>query len=241
MRNNRSNVNAIRTRLDAIRRQARMEERTRIARELHDSLLQGLFSASLQLDVADSRLAPSAPAKPLIRQVLQQLRRMIDESRSSLRELRARPSGPTDLERAFAQIPEQLHVSEKIKYRLVVEGTPRRLRPLMQEEVHRIGNEALANAFLHSQASRVDTVIEYSRHHFRLLVRDDGVGIHADVLKSGREGHWGLCGMRERASKIGAQLCVQSAPGAGTEIELCVPAGTAFPRLCTVRSAVLAC
>jgi len=241
MRNNRSNVNAIRTRLDAIRRQARMEERTRIARELHDCLLQGLFSASLQLDVADSRLAPSAPAKPLIQEVQQQLRRMIAESRSSVWGLRARPSGPKDLERAFAQIPEQLQVGEKIKYRLLVEGTPRLLRPLMQEEVHRIGNEALANAFRHSHASRVDTVIEYSRHHFRLLVRDDGIGIHADVLTSGREGHWGLCGMRERAAKIGAKLDVQSAPGAGTEIDLCVPASTAFYRLCTGRSAVLAC
>ena len=234
-------VSAVRTRLDAIRRQARIEERTRIARELHDCLLQGLFSASLQLDVADSRLAPSAPAKPLIQEVQQQLRRMIAESRSSVWGLRARPSGPKDLERAFAQIPEQLQVGEKIKYRLLVEGTPRLLRPLMQEEVHRIGNEALANAFRHSHASRVDTVIEYSRRHFRLLVRDDGIGIHADVLKSGREGHWGLCGMRERASKIGAKLDVQSAPGAGTEIDLCVPASTAFYRLCSVRSAVLAC
>jgi signal transduction histidine kinase len=239
MRKNRFNVSASRTRLNAIRRQVRMEERTRIARELHDTLLQGLFSASLQLDVADSRLAPSAPAKPLIQEVQQQLRRVIEESRSSVRGLRARASGPKELERAFAHIPEQLHVGERIKYRLVVEGPPRPLRPLMQEEVHRIGSEALANAFRHSQASRVDTLIEYSRDHFRLLVRDDGIGIHADVLKSGREGHWGLCGMRERASEIGAKLSVHSARGAGTEIELFVPASTAFYRLCTVRSAVL--
>jgi signal transduction histidine kinase len=241
MRKYRSGVNASGRRLDAIRRQVRMEERTRIARELHDGLLQGLFSVSLQLDVADSRLAPSAPAKPLIQEVQQQLRRVIDESRSSVRRLRARPSEPKALERAFAQIPEQLHVREKIKYRLVVEGTPRPLRPLMQEEVHRIGSEALANAFRHSQASRVETVIEYSRHHFRLLVRDDGIGIHADVFKSGREGHWGFCGMRERASRIGAKLSVQSTPGAGTEIELFVPAGTAFFRPCAARSAVLPC
>jgi signal transduction histidine kinase len=241
MRKNRFNVNASRTRLTAIRRQVRMEERARMARELHDGLLQGLFSASLRLDVADSRLALSAPAKPLIQEVQQQLRRMIDESRSSVRGLRARPSGPKDLERAFAQLPEQLRVSERIEYRLVVAGTPRPLRPLMQEEVHRIGNEALANAFRHSQASHVDTVIEYSPHHFRLLVRDDGIGIHADVLKSGREGHWGLSGMRERASQIGATLDVQSVPGAGTEIDLCVPASTAFYRLCAGRSAALAC
>jgi signal transduction histidine kinase len=231
-------MNAGKTRLDAIRRQVRLDERTRIAQELHDTLLQGLLSASLQLDVADSRLAQSAPAKPLIQQVLQQLREMIDESRNCVQGLRARPSGATELERAFARIPEHLCLSEKMEYRLVVEGTPRRLHPLIQDEAYRIGCEALANAFRHSHASLVETVLEYSRRRFRLLVRDDGAGIHPEVLKSGREGHWGLSGMRERAFKIGTKLNIRSTPESGTEIDLTVPAGTAFCRLRRAGSAV---
>jgi len=121
-----------------------------------------------------------------------------------------------------------MHLDEKIEYRLVVEGTPRPLRPLVQHEIYRIGSEALANAFRHSHASLVETVFEYSRHRFRLLIRDDGAGIDPEVLNSGREDHWGLSGMRERASKIAAKLNIRSARGAGTEIDLVIPGGAAY-------------
>jgi signal transduction histidine kinase len=210
------------------RLEARLLERERIAQELHDTLLQGLLSASLQLAVANSQISPGAAAKPLVERVFQRLRQMIDEGRNAVRGLRNGHSDPDDLERAFAQIPEDLAADDRIKYQFIVEGAPRSLRPSIREEVYRIGREALANAFRHSQASVIETVLDYGDDRFRIVVRDNGRGIDPEVRRRGRDGHWGLAGMRERSDKIGARLRVLSAPGAGTEIDLTVPAGAAF-------------
>jgi len=203
-------------------------ERERIAQELHDTLLQGLLSASLQLAVANSEILPGATAKPLVERVFQQLRQMVDEGRSAVLGLRAKHSEPDDLERAFSQIPQDLVADEKIQYRLIVEGTPRSLRPTVRNEVYRIGREALANAFRHSSASVVETVLDYASDRFRMVIRDNGCGMDPEILRSGREGHWGLSGMHERSKQIGASLKVKSAAGAGTEIDLIVPAPAAF-------------
>jgi signal transduction histidine kinase/ligand-binding sensor domain-containing protein len=211
-----------------MRMKERVNERTRIARDLHDTLLQGLVSASLQLEVADRQIGADATAKPVVQRVSQLLRQLIDESRHRVRGLRLRRSQEENLERALTQISNDLAAPRKVKYQVIVEGTPRSLRPLVREEIYRIGGEALANAFRHSGASAVETVLEYGRDHFRLLVRDDGQGIDREVLKAGREGHFGLSGLRERAEKIGARLKVRTAAGAGTEIDLLVPAVAAF-------------
>jgi len=208
----------------------RLDERERIARDLHDTLLQGLVSASLQLEVADRQIAADATAKPLVQRISQQLRQLIDESRHTVRQLRLRRSQEEDLERALTQISSDLAAPKKVKYSVVVEGTPRSLRPLVREEIYRIGGEALANVFRHADAAAVETVLEYGRDHFRLLVRDDGKGIDPEVLTAGREGHFGLSGMRELARRIGAQLKIRTAAGAGTEIDLIVPSGAAFER-----------
>ncbi len=210
------------------RLEARLLERERIAQELHDTLLQGLLSASLQLALANSEISPDAPAKPLVERVFQLLRQMIDEGRNAVRGLRSGPSDSHELERAFAQIPGDLAADAKIRYQLIVEGTPRSLRPEIRDEVYRIGREALANAFRHSHASDIETVLDYSQDHFRIVVRDNGRGIDAEVLRSGRDGHWGLSGMRERSKKVGARLEVCSAAGAGTEVDLIIPGSTAF-------------
>src|SRR5580698_6401973 len=202
--------------------------RTRIARDLHETLLQGLISASLQLEVADRQISADATAKPLVQRVSQLLRQLIDESRHRVRGLRLRRSQEETLERALTQISKDLAAPRKVKYQLVVEGTPRSLRPLVRDEIYRIGGEALANAFRHAGAAAVETVLEYGRDHFRLLVRDDGQGIDPEVLKAGREGHFGLSGLRERAAKIGARLKIRTAAGAGTEIDLFVPSVAAF-------------
>ena len=213
-----------------IRMQERVNERTRIARELHDTLLQGLVSASLQLEVADRQIASDATAKPLVQRVSQLLRQLIDESRHTVRHLRLRRSQEENLERALTQISSDLAAPRKVKYQVVVEGTPRSLRPRVRDEIYRIGGEALANAFRHADASAVETMLEYGRDHFRLLVRDDGQGIDPEVLRAGREGHFGLSGLRERARKIGARLKIRTAAGAGTEIDLIVPSSAAFER-----------
>ena len=212
----------------AMRMQERVDERTRIARDSHDTLLQGLASASLQLEVADRQIAADATAKPIVQRVSQLLRQQIDESRQTVRRLRLRRSQEENLERALTQISNDLAAPRKIGYQVVVEGAPRSLRPLVRDEIYRIGAEALANAFRHAHASAVETVLEYGRDHFRLLVRDDGQGIDPEVLRADREGHFGLSGLRERAAKIGARRKVRTAAGAGTEIDLVVPAVAAF-------------
>jgi signal transduction histidine kinase/ligand-binding sensor domain-containing protein len=208
--------------------EARFTERERIARELHDTVLQGLASASLQLEVADRQIAADAAAKPLVQRVSQLLHQLMDEGRHTVRGLRLRHPEAGNLERALTQISKDLATPRNVKYQVVVEGTPRSLRPLVREEIYRIAGEALANAFRHAHASTVETVLEYGQDHFRLLVRDDGQGIHPEILKAGREGHFGLSGLRERASKIGARLKVSTAAGAGTEVDLLVPAVAAF-------------
>jgi signal transduction histidine kinase/ligand-binding sensor domain-containing protein len=208
----------------------RLDERERIARELHDTLLQGILSASLQLEVADRQIAADATAKPLIQRISGLLRQLADESRHAVRGLRFRYSEEENLERALTQISKDLATPNGVKSHVVVEGVPRSLRPVVRDEIYRIGAEALANVFRHADASAVETVLEYGRGHFRLLVRDDGQGIDPEVLRAGREGHFGLSGMRERARKIGGRLKIRTAAGAGTEIDLIVPSSAAFER-----------
>jgi len=211
-----------------IRAEERIEERERIARELHDTLLQGLLSASLQLSVANQQIPPEAPAKSLVEKILKLLRQVSEEGRNAVRGLRTRAQPADALERALSEIPADLAMDAQTQFRLRSEGTQRALRPAVRDEIYRITREALANAFRHSGASNVETVLEYSPDALRVTIRDDGRGMDPDVLQSGREGHWGLSGMRERSSRIGARLKVLSAPGSGTEIDLVVPGGAAF-------------
>jgi signal transduction histidine kinase len=111
---------------------------------------------------------------------------------------------------------------------VVVEGTPLPLRAVIQDEVYSIGREALLNAFRHSGASSIEVQLEYTANRVRLSVRDNGCGINPEVIRSGRDGHWGLFGMRERAERIGAKFKVMSGPSAGTEVELSVPGHVVF-------------
>jgi signal transduction histidine kinase len=110
-----------------------------------------------------------------------------------------------------------------------VEGAAQDLQPSLRDEIYRIAGEALRNAFRHALARRIEVEIRYDARQFRVRVRDDGIGIDADMLsQGGRAGHWGLRGMRERAKSIGGQLEVWSEHGAGTEVELTVPAPAAY-------------
>lgn len=205
-----------------MRFEERLAERTRIAQELHDTLLQGFLSASMQLHIADDRLPEDSPAKPMVGRVLQLMTRVIDEGRNAVRGLRSPDTTHQSLEEAFSRIQQELAVSAQSEFRVIVEGAPRRLRPVIRDEIYFIGREALANAFRHSGATQVEVEIEYADSHFRILVRDNGCGIDPHLLNTGRDGHWGLSGMRERAEGIGARLRVLSRAAAGTEIELSV-------------------
>ncbi|HVU46844.1 MAG TPA: two-component regulator propeller domain-containing protein [Terracidiphilus sp.] len=208
--------------------QERLAERTRIAQELHDTLLQGFLSASMQVDMAEDEVPENSPAKPRLRRALQLMREVTDEGRNALRGLRAPERDACSLEVALSRVGEELMIDDKTEYRVVTHSTTRVLRPSIREAVYRIGREAIANTFKHANAQHVEVQVEYAGGRFRLLVRDDGRGIDPDVLQAGREGHWGLPGMRERAESIGGTLKLRSRTGAGTEVELTVPGPIAF-------------
>jgi ligand-binding sensor domain-containing protein len=211
-----------------IRFQDRLAERTRIAQELHDTLLQGVLSASLQLDVAEEQLPEDSAVKPQLQRVLQLMKMVTVEGRNALRGLRVPDTERGELELAFSRLRQEFLPDERVQYRIVMSGGKRSLRPVVRDEVYRIGREAVVNAFVHAHASSVEVEVEYAGRYLRVLVRDDGVGIDPQVLHRGREGHWGLRGMRERSEGIGASLKLRSRIGAGTEIELTVPSAIAF-------------
>jgi ligand-binding sensor domain-containing protein/signal transduction histidine kinase len=212
----------------SVRMEERVNERTRIAQDLHDTLLQGLLGASMQLGVANGRLPGDSPAKPLVQRVVELLRLMIDESRNTVQGLRFRRLESDDLEKAISLIPEDLSIDSDIQFRVFLEGTRRHLRASIRDEVYWIARESISNAFRHSHSSLIETVIEYSKDRFRVVVRDDGCGMDPTTSRSGGERHWGLTGIYERSRKIGAELNISSAIGAGTEIELIVGGKAAF-------------
>ena len=211
-----------------LRFEERLAERMRVAQELHDTLLQGVISASMQLDVAVDHLPADSPVQPALRHILQIMKQVIEEGRTTLRGLRSSTEGAHDMEIALLRVPEELGVDQKMAYRVLVEGTPLPLQAAIHDEVYSIGREALVNAFRHSGASNIEVELEYTASRMRVLVRDNGRGINADVLRTGRDGHWGLSGMRERAERIGAKFKIMSGPSAGTEVELSVPGHIVF-------------
>jgi signal transduction histidine kinase len=159
---------------------------------------------------------------------MQLMSQVIEEGRDAVRGLRSTIGIANDLETAFTQAEQEFSNDQVKDCRVVVEGTPRQLHPIIRDEAYRIGREALANAFRHSRAGKIEIELEYSAKQLRVLVRDDGAGIDPEVLQSGRDGHWGLAGMRERAENIGARLKVWSRANAGTEVELLIPGEVAF-------------
>jgi ligand-binding sensor domain-containing protein/signal transduction histidine kinase len=210
-----------------IRFEERIAERTRIARELHDTLLQGVLSASMQLHLAADSLPADSPLNPPLNRVIELMAGVIDEGRNTVQGLRSAEDS-FDLAEAFSRIQRELAFKPDAGLRVIVEGRSRPLRPVLRDEVYRIGREALVNAFRHSGASHIEVELEYASTHLRMVVRDDGSGIDAQVMGAGREGHWGLPGMRERAECIGARLSLWSRETAGTEVELLVPSHLAY-------------
>jgi signal transduction histidine kinase len=211
-----------------LRFEERLAERTRIAQDLHDTLLQGFISASMQLHAAVKRLPADSSVAPALSKVHDLMQRVIVEGRNAVVGLRSAGSASDDLEHAFSSMSDELNVSGAVDYRVVVEGRDRPLQPFIRNEIYRIGREALSNAFRHASASEVELALEYEARGLRLRIRDNGRGIETQVLQSGTDGHWGLSGMRERAERMGADFHVWSNAGAGTEIVLFIPAKIAF-------------
>ena len=207
---------------------ARLAERIRIAQELHDTLLQGFFSVSMQLHDAVNDLPADSVATPRFTHLVQLFDAVLEQGRLAVQGLRSPNEHLQSLGQAFAGVPSELGLPSAVGFRVIVEGRERVLSASPRDEVYRIGREAIVNAYRHSQAKHIETEIEYRPTELRISVRDNGCGIDARELKWGRSGHWGLQGMRERAERIGARLRVLSRVALGTEVELCVPGRIAF-------------
>jgi signal transduction histidine kinase len=212
-----------------LRLEERIVERERIARELHDTLLQGVQGLILRFQAGTNRVAPEHPARTVLESALERADQVLIESRDRVKGLRDSALMQEDLPAALARVGEQLAQDSAVKFSLAVEGAPRSLHPILKEEVFLIVREALTNAFHHSGASNVEAEITFSHTELRLRVRDDGRGIPASVLEQGGEpGHWGLPGMRERAERIRGVLEIWSRDGAGTEVQLRIRASLAY-------------
>jgi signal transduction histidine kinase/ligand-binding sensor domain-containing protein len=212
-----------------LRIEERVGERTRIARELHDTLLQSFHGLMLRLQVVDE-LLPEGKAKEQLEQTLKRADQAISEGRSAVYDLRSSTMTGNGLTQAVTALGDELAAQDTAAFHLVVEGPPRDLHPIIRDELYRITREALRNAFSHARAQNIEVEITYAERLIRLRIRDDGVGIAQEFLGQGRPGHYGLPGMRERARQIGAKLSIWSGAGAGTEIELSIPASNAYDK-----------
>lgn len=213
--------------------EARLAERTRIAQDLHDTLLQGTLAASLHAQLADQALqrAPASAAidaiRPPLRQTMDLLSQVARDSRAVLSGLRSDPS-TGDIAQALHHAASAQPNHGDIDLRVTVNGTARQLKPAIAEDVIRIAREAVINAYQHAHARLIEVELVYATDSFQCIVRDDGQGVDAAVLECGREGHWGLAGMRERAERAGGELHLRSSATAGTEVQLLLTGSLAF-------------
>jgi ligand-binding sensor domain-containing protein/signal transduction histidine kinase len=226
-------VQQVTARLD-LQYKERLSERTRIARELHDTLLQSFQGLMLHFQRARN-LLPSNPDQAIQRldSALEGAEQAIVEGRNAIHDIRSSVLVNDDLAQAMNALGEELSASDgsgnSTSLNVVVEGAARPLDPVLRDEIYRILREALRNAYAHARAHRIEAEIAYGEKLLRVRIRDDGVGIDPHVLDHGeRAGHWGLPGMRERAKQIGGELDVWSELGAGTEVELSVPASVVY-------------
>jgi signal transduction histidine kinase len=225
---------AITRRIVELRLEERVSERTRIARELHDSLLQSLHGLMFEFQAVRNMFQkrPEEALQALDNAIIG-TEQAITDSQDAIDDLRSAVTAE-DLAKLIKVTGEDLVGSRSEEhdsptFGLTVEGQQRVLAPVIRDEVYRIAREVLRNAFRHSQARRIEAEILYDEDQLRLRVRDDGKGMDPQVLeKGGRPGHWGLPGVRERAQQMGAKLDVWSETGAGTEVQLTVAASVAY-------------
>jgi signal transduction histidine kinase/ligand-binding sensor domain-containing protein len=205
----------------------RMAERTRIAQDLHDNLVQEMMGISLQLEIADEVTTSESIAKGPIRRALDLSRTSLANGRNALHVLRQRPFSRADIESTLKDTVQSAAGSDG-KMQFAASGIERLIQPISGEEMLQIVREALRNAIQHAGQTEVAVRMEYGAKFLSIAVSDHGQGISEDVLQGGRPGHFGIQGMRERAEQMGSSLIARSAPSAGTEWTLIVPAKIAY-------------
>jgi signal transduction histidine kinase len=215
----------------------RVDERMRIARELHDTLLQSFHGLMFQFQAARNML-PRRPESAIqsLDEAIVATEQALKEGRDAIRDLRPEATAQHDLAELLTVAGKELASTHAANghipsFHVIVEGKPRTISLTLQDEIYRIGREVIRNAFHHAVASRIEVEIRYDEYQLRLRIRDNGKGIDPKVLDaSNRPGHWGLPGIRERAQRIGSRLEFWSEAGAGTEVELKVPAAMAYEK-----------
>lgn len=208
--------------------EVRLAERERIARELHDTLLQSFQGLVLRFQAVADRIPPDQPLRSVVEQALDRADAALIEGRDRVHELRT-VSG--DLAKAITDVAEERTADSTTRFALTVEGHPRELHPMVHDEVANVAAEAIRNAFKHARASEVEAILSYRPGELRFDLRDDGVGFAVGpVAADTQAGHFGLTGMRERAARAGGDLVISSRRNAGTEVTLSIPAGAAYVR-----------
>jgi signal transduction histidine kinase len=211
-----------------VRMGARLEERERIARELHDTLLQSTQGLILLFQGFAGRLARPDPMRVQMESALDQADQLLNEARDRVSDLRTTGIN-SDLVGALTRFAEELFSATTVAFTIEVSGLPVILTLIAADDIYRIGREGLGNASVHAHASNIEVEIAYEAKQLTMRIRDDGKGIGSEILQKGaRARHFGLQGMRERAQRIGGILNIWSREGAGTELELVVPATHAY-------------
>jgi signal transduction histidine kinase len=236
-----------RMRLGQLRKQynisleARVSERTRIARDLHDTLLQSFQGVLLKFHALTYVILDRpAEARKGLESAIEEAREAIAEGRDAVQGLRSSTTASNDLTQALSTLGDRLAdestEEHSADFHLLVEGAPRNLAPLVGDEIYSIAAEAIRNAFSHAHAARIEVEVHFDVHQLRLRVRDNGRGIDPQVLQTGgSDGHYGLKGMQERAKAIGGMIAVWSELGSGTEVELSIPATAAYSKSLAAR------
>ena len=223
-----------RKRAEEVRLEERVRERTRIARELHDTLLQSFHGTLFHFQAASSLLPTrTAEAKKMLDRAIDMAAQAINEGRDSIQGLRSPEVEINDLAVAIRTFGESYAADRgddgSPVFQVELVGVARELDPTLAGEVYRIAIEALRNSFQHAEARNIKVEIRYEEKEFRVLIRDDGKGIDSKSLRGeGLKGHYGLHGMRERAKLMGSEIAIRSEVGAGTEVELRVAAIAAY-------------
>jgi signal transduction histidine kinase len=213
----------------------RMDERTRIAQELHDTIVQAISGSTMLVETAADRVPDALPAvKGTLLRAADRLGFALTESRAALKGLRASTEFETDLVKQLSAVASDAENQGKA-FELVTKGESREIRPMICYEVYRIGAEAIGNAFRHSEAATIRVELAYE-NGLQLSVRDNGKGIRTEILHRANDGHYGLQGMRERAARIGAKLELTSRVAEGTLVFLTVPTDIAFDTNATEQS-----
>jgi signal transduction histidine kinase len=202
----------------------RLSERTRIAQELHDSLIQDVMGISLQIEVTDELLPADFPAKQPLARALGLCKSALDAGRRALNDLRTASLTAADLVKSFSQLTNELTREAGTKIDVIVEGRERPLNAVTGNDVLQIGRQAIANALQHSHAKKIHVLLSYGDRLLQLRVQDNGCGISGETLNLGRPGHYGIAGMKERAERLGGSISIGSRVGKGTEVTLTVPA-----------------